>query len=161
MTNFGLERALGGLGIPFVRAQVGDRYVLESLHEQGWKVGGEASGHIMCLDVTTTGDGIVAALQALVPLVESGKTLHELKRGMTKVPQTMVNVAVPDPAAVAVCEKVTEAAIAEERALNGQGRILIRPSGTEPVIRVMVEGDDDVLVAGIARNLAKVVEDQA
>ena len=161
MTNFGLERALGDLGIPFVRAQVGDRYVLEALHEQGWKVGGEASGHIMCLDVTTTGDGIVAALQALVPLVESGKTLHELKRGMTKVPQTMVNVAVPDPAAVAVCEKVTEAAIAEERALNGQGRILIRPSGTEPVIRVMVEGDDDVLVAGIARNLAKVVEDQA
>ncbi|MEE8243820.1 MAG: phosphoglucosamine mutase, partial [Pseudomonadales bacterium] len=161
MTNFGLERALEDIGVPFVRAQVGDRYVLESLNERGWEVGGESSGHIMCLDLTTTGDGIVAALQALVPLVESGKTLHELKQGMSKMPQTMVNVAVPDPARVAVCDKVTKAAMAEEQALNGRGRVLIRPSGTEPVIRVMVEGDDDALVAGIARNLAKVVEEQA
>ncbi len=161
MTNFGLERALEDIGVPFVRAQVGDRYVLESLNERGWEVGGESSGHIMCLDLTTTGDGIVAALQALVPLVESGKTLHELKQGMSKMPQTMVNVAVPDPARVAVCDKVTKAAMAEEQALNGRGRVLIRPSGTEPVIRVMVEGDDDALVAGIAQNLAKVVEEQA
>ncbi|MCZ6656359.1 MAG: phosphoglucosamine mutase, partial [Gammaproteobacteria bacterium] len=139
----------------------GDRYVLECLNERGWEVGGESSGHIMCLDLTTTGDGIVAALQALVPLVESGKTLHELKQGMSKMPQTMVNVAVPDPARVAACDKVTKAAIAQEQALNGRGRVLIRPSGTEPVIRVMVEGDDDALVAGIARNLAKVVEEQA
>ena len=157
MTNFGLERALGGLGIPFERAQVGDRHVLELLRRRDWELGGESSGHILCLDLSTTGDGIIAALQALVPMVEYGKTMHELKRGMTKLPQATINVAGDDPAAIARCERVAKAVSDTERRLAGRGRVLIRPSGTEPVVRVMVESDDSAEVAGIADDLAAVV----
>ena len=157
MTNLGLERALHGLGIPFERAQVGDRHVLELLRRRDWQLGGESSGHILCLDLSTTGDGIIAALQTLVPMVESGRTLRELKQGMSKLPQAMVNVEVADPSAVAVCEKVTRAVHARQRRLAGRGRVLIRPSGTEPVIRVMVESEDQAEVASIARDLAAAV----
>ncbi len=157
MSNFGLERALGDLGIPFERAPVGDRHVLELLKRRKWRLGGESSGHIICLDLSSTGDGIVAALQALVPMVESGRTLRELKRGMCKLPQAMVNVEVAEPARVAACEKVASAVHARERGLAGRGRVLIRPSGTEPVIRVMVESDDHAEVASIAQDLAATV----
>ena len=157
MSNFGLERALNGLGVPFERAQVGDRHVLELLRRKHWQLGGESSGHILCLDLSTTGDGIIAALQTLVPMIESGRTVRELKRGMRKLPQAMVNVAVADPAAVAVCDRVARAVDARERRLAGRGRVLIRPSGTEPVIRVMVESEDEAEVASIARDLAATV----
>ena len=157
MSNFGLERALHVLGIPFERARVGDRHVLELLKRRGWRLGGESSGHILCLDLSTTGDGIIAALQALVPMVESGRTIRELKQGMSKLPQATVNVQVADPGAVAVCDQVTRSVRARERRLAGRGRVLIRPSGTEPVIRVMVESEDPAEVASMAEDLAAVV----
>jgi phosphoglucosamine mutase len=158
MSNFGLERALGDLKIPFDRAAVGDRYVLEALRKHGWVIGGEASGHILCLDLTTTGDAIVAALQALTPMVEQGVSLQELKQGMSKLPQVMLNVAVPEPAVLAEKADVQAAINDKVRLLDGRGRVLVRPSGTEPVIRVMVEGEDLTEVSAIADELAAEVK---
>jgi phosphoglucosamine mutase len=158
MTNFGLERALEDLQIPFDRAAVGDRHVLEMLRTRGWDVGGEASGHILCLDLTTTGDAIVAALQALTPMVEQGLPLHELKQGMTKLPQVMLNVAATQPSALAAKASVRAAVEDKMRLLDGRGRVLVRPSGTEPVIRVMVEGEDRAEVSAIAEDLAATVQ---
>ncbi len=157
MTNFGLERSLGELDIPFERAKVGDRYVLELLGARGWQLGGESSGHIVCLDLTTTGDAIVAALQALIPMIEERRGLHEIKQGLVKLPQIMVNVAARDPAAQARHASVTKAIEEKSKLLRGRGRVLVRPSGTEPVIRVMVEGEDPDEVNDIARELADVV----
>ena len=156
--NLGLERSLAAIGVPFARAPVGDRHVLELLKAKRWQLGGESSGHILCLDVATTGDGIVAALQALAAMMESGKSMHELKAEMTKLPQAMVNVEAADPASVVQCGQVAEAAHSRERALAGRGRVLIRPSGTEPVIRVMVEGESETEVTAIAEDLAEVVK---
>lgn len=161
MTNFGLERALIEARIPFARAQVGDRYVLEMLKRKAWEVGGESSGHIICLDLTTTGDAIVAALQVLIAVVESGHSLHELKKGMTKLPQVMVNVVVDRPGDVAQLAGVTQAVLAQTKLLEGRGRVLVRPSGTEPVIRVMVEGEDEAEVTAIAEELAELVKREA
>jgi phosphoglucosamine mutase len=157
MSNYGLERALASAGIPFSRAKVGDRYVLESLKERGWQLGGEASGHLICLDLTTTGDAIVAALQVLVAMVENQQSLRELKHGITKLPQTMVNVRVKDPRGQAAADAVLNAVDEAGRRLAGRGRVLLRPSGTEPVIRVMVEGDDAAEVGAMAEELASVV----
>lgn len=154
MSNFGLERALLGLGIPFERAAVGDRYVLERLKTQGWQLGGEPSGHVLCLDLSTTGDAIVAALQALVPMVEEGRALHELRSGMTKLPQVMINVRTDDPRACSDCPEMQAATERARAVLAGRGRVLIRPSGTEPVIRVMVEGESMLEVREIAEALA-------
>ena len=161
MTNFGLERALDGLGVPFMRAQVGDRYVLEMMKAEGWVLGGESSGHIVCLDRTTTGDGVVAALQVLRAVVETGKTLDELRSGMQKAPQTMINVKVDDPKAVAVSDELLTAVAAKEAQLADRGRVLVRPSGTEPVLRVMVEGDDALEVKSICEELAYVAENSS
>lgn len=157
MSNLGLEQALGAMGVPFARARVGDRYVLELMKEKGWQVGGESSGHILCLDLATTGDAIVSALQVLVPMMEQQRSLAELKQGMTKLPQTMINVRVDDPAGRAQCSAVNEAVEDMGRRLGGRGRVLLRPSGTEPVIRVMVEGEDAGEVGAIAEALADVV----
>jgi phosphoglucosamine mutase len=154
MTNFGFERAMAELGIPFERASVGDRYVLECLRSNGWRLGGETSGHLLCLDLSTTGDAIVAALQALVPLVEGGRSLAELKGGMQKLPQVMLNVAVADPAKLAGDAVVQAAIEATSRTLKGRGRVLVRASGTEPVVRVMVEGESGSEVAELAEGLA-------
>jgi phosphoglucosamine mutase len=154
MSNFGLERALAERGIPFGRASVGDRYVLERLRENRWQLGGESSGHIVCLDLATTGDAIVAALQVLVPLVEQGRPLHELTHGMTKLPQVMINVRARNPAARAGSAELCSASERAAAVLAGRGRVLIRPSGTEPVIRVMVEGDSESEVRRIAEELA-------
>ena len=161
MTNFGLEQALEEAQIPFARAQVGDRYVLEMLKRNDWVVGGESSGHIICLDLTTTGDAIVAALQVLIAVVESGRSLGELKMGMTKLPQVMVNVTVERPGEVAELAGVTDAVQDTTKRLEGRGRVLVRPSGTEPVIRVMVEGEDNTEVTAIAENLAELVKREA
>jgi phosphoglucosamine mutase len=157
MSNFGLERALRDADIAFCRAKVGDRYVLELLKETGWQLGGESSGHLICLDLTTTGDAIVAALQVMVAMVENQRSLNELKRGMVKLPQTMINVRVPDPTERAAATGVRSAVDAVCQRLAGRGRVLIRPSGTEPVIRVMVEGDDASEVGAMAEELAAVV----
>ena len=144
MSNLGLELALRKLGIPFERAAVGDRYVLERLEETGGRIGGESSGHIVCLDRTTTGDGIVSALQVLAEMVRTGKPLAELAAPVQKYPQVLINVPVTGKArAVVEASAVQSALKAGERRLNGRGRILLRPSGTEPLVRVMVESQDE------------------
>lgn len=156
MSNMGMELALKEMGIPFVRANVGDRYVMQLLHEHNWALGGENSGHILCLNATTTGDGIAASLQVLKALSGSGKTLHEYKKGMSKFPQIMKNVRVSDKSVVqnqAVIKAVEDA----EVELAGRGRVLLRPSGTEPVIRVMIEGEDVALVENLVDRLVDVV----
>ena len=158
MSNFGLERALETCGIPFERAAVGDRYVLELMRARGWQLGGEASGHLVCLALTTTGDGIVSALQVLVAMVESGRSLAELRNGMQKLPQAMVNVRIDNPDGIATNPLVDDAIRGIEARLNGRGRVVIRPSGTEPVVRVMVEGEDADEVNEQAASLAAVVE---
>ena len=158
MSNLGLERALETCGIPFERAAVGDRYVLELMRARGWQLGGEASGHLVCLALTTTGDGIVSALQVLVAMVESGRSLAELRNGMQKLPQTMVNVKIDNPGGIAKNPLVDDAIRGIEAHMNGRGRVVIRPSGTEPVVRVMVEGEDADEVNEQAASLAAVVE---
>jgi phosphoglucosamine mutase len=156
MSNFGLEEAFGNAGIEFVRARVGDRYVHEQLSNRGWTLGGEASGHILCLDRAATGCGIVSALQVLEVLAATRQSLASLAAGMHKYPQLMINVAVP--ATVLVGNEEIAAAVARvEQALGGQGRVVLRPSGTEPVVRVMVEGRDEEQIRALAEELAGVV----
>jgi phosphoglucosamine mutase len=158
MSNLGLERALADIGIEFRRAQVGDRHVLAMLNEVGATLGGETSGHILCLDKTTTGDGLISALQVLSVMKETGAGLAELAAGMRKYPQVLLNVRVAkrfDPLRDAAVVKVTEEV---NRRFEGRGRIVLRASGTEPVIRVMVEGYDAGLVKRGARDIASVVE---
>jgi phosphoglucosamine mutase len=158
MSNLGLEQALKNAGLPFARSKVGDRYVMAELLNRGWLYGGESSGHLICLDSTSTGDGIVAALQVLAALQESGRTLHELKQGMTKYPQKMINVRVADRDKLDNNPAIAALVLEAESRLNGKGRVLLRPSGTEPVIRVMVEGQDAVLVGQLAQDLSEAVE---
>lgn len=156
MTNLGMELALKDLDIPFVRANVGDRYVMQQLQDHNWALGGENSGHILCLNATTTGDGIVAALQVLQALQAHGKKLHDYKKGMTKLPQIMKNVKVVDKSVVESVEIIKAVKQAEEE-FAGRGRILLRPSGTEPVVRVMAEGEDESLVNALVDRLVDVV----
>ena len=159
MTNLGLEHALSSLGVELKRGQVGDRFVMELLESNDGILGGENSGHIICLDRTTTGDAIVAALQVLAEMWRSGKSLHELKQGMQKYPQVLHNVRVKEkPRNLNEIEPLCQARQAIESKLNGSGRVLLRPSGTEPVIRVMIEGQDEVLVDQLARELAEAVQ---
>jgi phosphoglucosamine mutase len=160
MSNLGLEQALSRLGLDFKRAAVGDRYVMEMLMKYSGMLGGENSGHIICLDRTTTGDGIVSALQVMVGIWTTGRTLHELKSGMKKFPQVLVNVRVDKQADLAAVEPVQRAKSDVERMLNGQGRVLLRASGTEPLIRVMVEGEDEPTVTRLANRLAAVVSEE-
>ncbi len=157
MTNLGLEHAFAREGVPFERAAVGDRYVMERLQAADWQLGGESSGHIICLDRTTTGDGIVSALQVLAAMVASGRALDELRAGMTKYPQELINVRLDRRVDVMAMPAVQAAVAAAEARLAERGRILLRPSGTEPLIRVMVEGQDADEVASVARELAEVV----
>jgi phosphoglucosamine mutase len=161
MSNLGLEVGLRELGVEFRRAQVGDRYVLATLKETGGTIGGETSGHLLCLDKTTTGDALIAALQVLAVMRESGATLKDLAGKMRKFPQVMVNVRVArrfDPAANA---SVRDAVVGIEKRLNGDGRVVLRASGTEPVIRVMVEGRDATITADCAQSLAEAVRHAA
>jgi phosphoglucosamine mutase len=160
MSNLGLELALKEMGIPFTRTKVGDRYVVEALNAKGWSLGGEASGHVLCGDLNTTGDGIVAALQVILAVSESGKTLSELKAGMSKFPQTMINVRLAKKIDISDNQVINEAVADAEAKLDGRGRVLLRPSGTEPLIRVMVEGEDQVLVDQLVSDMAKIVQQQ-
>ena len=154
MTNLGLEVALTKLDIPLVRAKVGDRYVMELLQAKGWRLGGENSGHIICLDQTTTGDGIIASLQVLKAASRANKTLFELRKEIKKFPQILINVRFAgehDPlASDAVQQSVREV----ESALGKTGRVLLRKSGTEPLIRVMVEGEAEAQVRAFAEKIA-------
>jgi len=156
MSNLGLEKSLRARGIEFMRANVGDRYVLEMLKEHSGILGGETSGHLICLDKTTTGDGLISALQVLTEIRESGSTLAELVAGMPRYPQTMVNVRVatqPDLSSTSVQEAVLEV----ERQLGDRGRVVLRASVTEPVVRVMVEGEDAEEVEALASQLAAAI----
>jgi len=158
MTNMGLQEALERRGIALKRAPVGDRYVLELMKAEGWTLGGETSGHIICLDRMTTGDGIVAALQVLAAAVESGRPLFDLVSGMQKYPQILENVRMPCPIDVGELPEV-RAAVAEVEAELGQtGRVLLRLSGTEPLVRIMVEGREEQSVRAYARQIAGYVE---
>ncbi|MEX2319787.1 MAG: phosphoglucosamine mutase, partial [Saccharospirillum sp.] len=158
MTNLGLEVALKKEGIELVRAQVGDRYVMEQLHQRGWVLGGENSGHLVCKHVTTTGDGIVAALQVLCALKAADQTLSQAKSGMRKFPQVMINVQMPTKMDVQALPEVQAELEAQARVLGDSGRILLRPSGTEPLVRVMVEGEDIGQVKRCCERLASVVK---
>lgn len=157
MSNLGLELALRAQDIPFDRARVGDRYVLEIMQQTGWMIGGESSGHIICLDRTTTGDGIVSALQVIQAMRSSGQSLWALKRGMQKFPQRMINVPVRARVDLDTVPAVRAAVESAEHRLAGRGRVLLRPSGTEPVVRVMVEGEDERQVDREVDQLAAVV----
>lgn len=158
MSNYGLELALQERGIPMVRANVGDRYVMQELQERGWVIGGEGSGHMLCIQHHTTGDGIIAALQVLLALQRRGHTLAKERLAWKKLPQTLINVRyaggadpLQHPEVMAACDRVTTE-------LAGRGRVLLRKSGTEPLVRVMVEGEDKAVVLGYAQQLAEVVE---
>lgn len=157
MTNYGFELKLKELGIPFSRSRVGDRYVIEMMAENAWNLGGENSGHIVCNDYTTTGDGIISALQVLRALCEQDLLLSDARKQMTLMPQVMINV--PLAAKIDLAEnQIVKAAVQDaESKLAGTGRVLLRPSGTEPVVRVMVEGRELEKVEGIAKQLAEVV----
>ena len=159
MTNFGAELAFSEENIPFERANVGDRYVMEILLRNKWKLGGEGSGHLVCLDCTTTGDGIISALQVIVAMIEQERSLYELKRGMRKMPQHLINVKIGQRVNLAEHDGIKGAIAHAEKQLAGRGRVLLRPSGTEPVIRVMAEGENDGVVEMVTKNLAEVVRE--
>ena len=161
MSNMGMELAVRELGLQFERSKVGDRYVLETLNQKQWYLGGESSGHIICLDRTTTGDGIVSALQVLAYLVEADVTLNKAKSGMSKFPQEMINVPLNGEADPIASNDVQQAVESAEKTLDGRGRVLLRPSGTEPLVRVMVEGEDEALVKKLTREIAHCVEQAA
>lgn len=161
MSNLGLERALDKHDIEFRRARVGDRYVLETLYETGGIIGGETSGHVICLDRTTTGDGLIAALQVLAVMKRTGKTLSKLSEGMAKYPQTMLNVRTEKSLDPSKSSKIQEAISQVEGELADSGRVVLRASGTEPVIRVMVEGESENQVLHLAERLAAVVAEAA
>ena len=157
MSNLGLELALADLAIPFVRANVGDRYVISELLERDWLVGGENSGHIVCFDHTTTGDAIIAALQVLMALKARSEGLAQSRQALRKCPQVLINVRFGGGASPLDHPAVKEASERVTQAMAGRGRVLLRKSGTEPLVRVMVEGEDETQVRGYAEELAKLV----
>lgn len=159
MSNLGLEAALAALDIDFARARVGDRYVLAECQARGWRLGGESSGHLLILDAHTTGDGIVAALQVLAALRDLDESLAVARSGLELYPQVLINVAAADPGRCATDETIATAVAAAERELGERGRVLLRPSGTEPLVRVMVEGRDEALIRAQAESLAATVGD--
>lgn len=159
MSNIGLEHALQALAIPFVRVPVGDRYIIAELIKRQWHLGGEASGHIICSDAITTGDGIVAALQVLSALRYYNQTLAQLKTGLNKYPQVLVNVKVPATCDLTTRPHIQTALKTIEKQLGQSGRVLLRCSGTEPLVRVMVEGEDENNIKQLANQLAKAVEE--
>ena len=162
MTNFGLEQAFERLEIPFLRAKVGDRYVMEALKQNNWRLGGENSGHLVCKYVQTTGDGIVSALQVLAAMKRNDKTLTDMLEGLNKLPQVLINVRLGDKSATEIqaSASVQAAIVRVEKELEGQGRLLLRPSGTEPLIRVMTEGTNEAEIQQLAQSLADIISQE-
>jgi len=158
MSNLGLEQALAAQQVPFKRANVGDRYVMAMLQQEGWEVGGETSGHLLCLDKSTTGDGIIAALEVLAVVRQTGKSLAELKAGMQVFPQTMINVRMSRRFDLKASVPVQLALKEVEAELAADGRVVLRASGTEPVVRVMLEGRDPRLIERLGQQLAETVK---
>ncbi len=158
MTNYGTELALNKLDIPFVRAKVGDRYVMEQLVKNDWEIGAENSGHIICFDKATTGDATISALQVLIALWREGRSLHELKSEMTKLPQVLKNVRIKEKTDPMSNDVISKAVAEQSARLEGQGRVLLRASGTEPLIRVMAEGENGDLVNQVVDDLVAVVK---
>ena len=161
MTNMGLELALEAGGLRLARAKVGDRYVKELMVAEGWSLGGESSGHIICGDLSTTGDGVIAALQVLAAVRASGQSLEALTSGFNPLPQVLVNVRITKGFDLTAHPTIAEACRRVESELKGRGRLLLRPSGTEPVIRVMVEGDDTVAIDALADEVANAIRQAA
>jgi phosphoglucosamine mutase len=161
MTNMGLELALEAGGLRLARAKVGDRYVKELMVAEGWSLGGESSGHIICGDLSTTGDGVIAALQVLAAVRASGKSLEALASGFNPLPQVLVNVRIKKGFDLSAHPTIAQACRRVESELKGRGRLLLRPSGTEPVIRVMVEGDDAVAIDALADEVANAIRQAA
>jgi phosphoglucosamine mutase len=157
MSNLGMEQALADKGVSLVRAKVGDRYVLELMKEHDWLLGGEASGHIICADLTTTGDGIIAALQVVAAMARSGESLLALKSAMHKLPQTLINVTVPEGFVLEQSDAVQQESQRVQSLLEGRGRLVLRPSGTEPLIRIMIEGADAAENQRLAEGIAEVI----
>ena len=162
MSNLGLELAFKDRGIPFQRTRVGDRYIHRALMDNGWKLGGEASGHILCLDRTSTGDGIVSALQVLEVMARSGRSLAELHGSLEKFPQTMINVPIQAAKRTELdsSERIAAALRAVQAEMKERGRVILRPSGTEALIRVTLEGEDASQIERLARQLAEVVQEE-
>jgi phosphoglucosamine mutase len=162
MTNLAFEHAMQHLGIPFARAKVGDRYVMEQLQQHNWQLGGENSGHIICLDKHSTGDGIVSSLQVLHALRMKQQTLAQAVGDLHMYPQVLINVKVTGKADELLEKPLVKSETAKvEQILNGKGRVLLRPSGTEPLLRVMVEGEDGALVKQCAERIAEAVRSEA
>jgi phosphoglucosamine mutase len=161
MTNMGLELALEASGLRLARAKVGDRYVKELMVAEGWSLGGESSGHIVCGDLSTTGDGVIAALQVLAAVRASGKSLEALASGFNPLPQVLVNVRIKKGFDLSAHPTIAQACGRVESELKGRGRLLLRPSGTEPVIRVMVEGDDTLAIDALADEIANAIRQAA
>jgi phosphoglucosamine mutase len=161
MTNFAFEKKLAAMNVPFARAKVGDRYVLEMLIERGWECGGENSGHILCLDKHTTGDGMISALQVLAALARNRVALADYVADLVMSPQVLINIRTAGKFDFAASSAVTQAVRAAEVTLAGSGRVLLRASGTEPLIRVMVEGENHDLVNSLAKSIAAVVETES
>lgn len=160
MTNMGLEKAFEAEGIPFVRTPVGDRYVIESMQEHGWKIGGEQSGHIICLEHASTGDGIISALQVISAMCFYEKPLSAVRKGMFKYPQTLVNIRLDKDINVMADVDVQKAIADAEKLLLDRGRVLVRKSGTEPLLRIMVEANEEQLVHQVANQLADIVKEK-
>lgn len=158
MSNYALEKAIKALGVSFIRTPVGDRYVLAALKARDWKIGGESSGHVVCLDKTTTGDGIIAALQVLAIMIKQEKSLQQLCEGMTLLPQALINLKTDHALILSENQSVIKAVSVLNEKLQGEGRVLLRPSGTEPVLRVMVEGLDQQEVQIQAKQLSEEIE---
>ena len=157
MSNLGMEQALADKGVSLVRAKVGDRYVLELMKEHDWLLGGEASGHIICADLSTTGDGIIAALQVVAAMARSGESLLALKSAMHKLPQTLINVTVPEGFVLEQSDAVQQESQRVQALLEGRGRLVLRPSGTEPLIRIMIEGADAAENQRLAEGIAEII----
>jgi phosphoglucosamine mutase len=157
MSNLGLERYLKGIGLTLERAKVGDRYVVEAMRAKGYNIGGEQSGHIVLSDFSTTGDGLIAALQVLAVLVQTGKPVSEICRLFDPAPQVLENVRVEDMAALDAAD-VQAAILAGEKRLSGRGRLLVRKSGTEPLVRIMAEGDEESLIREVVGDIAAAVK---
>ncbi len=160
MTNLGFEQAIRHLGIDFVRVPVGDRYIINELTKRQWSLGGEPSGHIVCMDMTTTGDGIITALQVLAAMQQTNQSLAKIREGLTKYPQVLLNIKVAQAPQSLENPRITQAVSEVENELGNKGRVLLRPSGTEPLIRVMVEGENEAHVKQLAEQLASVVQQE-